>query len=245
MGILARFRNVMKANVNGLLNKSNHPEQDVKAYIRDLSSDLGSVKAETAAVQADESRAKRALDECSAGIAKLLRYAEKFAEAGEDDKALRMLEQKAKQVEQHEGLRIAYERAAAKAEMMQRMQEKLTADMARLEARQAELNGKLSEARSREQALNGDNAAGAAFAAMEAKAQQALNEAEALAELRSQRDPEDLDVLIAELERKAAEGSTGGGTGTDAGTGAASQAAGQVPSAQQELAAIKDHLRTR
>ena len=66
MGILSRFRDVMKANVNSLLARTEDPEKTVNEYMRSLSSDLGQVKAETAAVLSEESRAKRALDECSA-----------------------------------------------------------------------------------------------------------------------------------------------------------------------------------
>lgn len=231
MGILSRFRDVMKANVNHVLARSQDPEKTVNEYMRSLSSDLGQVKAETAAVLSDESRAKRALDECSAEIKKLQRYAEKSAESGDEAKARGFLEKKAAQTEKRNELQAVYDRASAKAEMMKHMHEKLVADMEQLEARHTELKGRMAAA-NRQQQANERNAsaanANAALKAMEDKANQALNEAEALAELRAGAQEDDLDVLIAQLEQQM---------NAEAGNNA------QVtPSPEEELAAIQKKL---
>ncbi|SDM26243.1 phage shock protein A (PspA) family protein [Paenibacillus sp. OK060] len=231
MGILSRFRDVMKANMNHVLARAQDPEKTVNEYMRSLSSDLGQVKAETAAVLSDESRAKRALDECSAEIKKLQRYAEKSAESGDEAKARGFLEKKAAQTEKRNELQAVYDRASAKAEMMKHMHEKLVADMEQLEARHTELKGRMAAANAQQQA-NERNAsaanANAALKAMEDKANQALNEAEALAELRAGAQEDDLDVLIAQLEQQM---------NADAGNNA------QVtPSPEEELAAIQKKL---
>ena len=63
MGILKRFKDIMSSNVNALLDKAEDPVKMVDQYLRDLESDLGKVKAETAAVMAEETRAKRQLKE--------------------------------------------------------------------------------------------------------------------------------------------------------------------------------------
>lgn len=231
MGILSRFRDVMKANVNHVLARAQDPEKTVNEYMRSLSSDLGQVKAETAAVHSDESRAKRALDECNAEIKKLQRYAEKSAESGDEDKARGFLEKKAEQAEKRNELQAAYDRASAKAKMMKHMHEKLVADMGQLESRHTELKGRMAAA-NRQQQANERNAsaanASAALKAMEDKANQALNEAEALAELRAGAQEDDLDVLIAQLEQQM---------NAEAGNNA------QVtPSPEEELAAIQKKL---
>ena len=70
VGILSRFKDVMKVNVIALLDRTEDPEKTVDTYMRDLNTDLGKVKAETASVLSDERRAKRALDECSSEIKK-------------------------------------------------------------------------------------------------------------------------------------------------------------------------------
>lgn len=234
MGILSRFRDVMKANVNHMLSRAEDPEKSVNEYMRNLSSDLGQVKAETTAVLSDESRAKRALDECSAEVKKLQRYAEKSAESGDEDKARNFLEKKVKLVDKLNELQAAYERASAKAKMMKHMNDKLVADLGQLEARHAELKGRMADAKAHQQANERNASAGraeSALKAMEDKANQALNEAEALAELRAGAQEDDLDELIAQLERDM---------NADAGNNENAS-----PSADEELAAIQEKLKNK
>ena len=66
MGIISRFTTIMKANINDLLDKCEDPAKMVDQTLRDLNEDLAKVKKETAAVMAEETRAKRELDECIA-----------------------------------------------------------------------------------------------------------------------------------------------------------------------------------
>ena len=77
MGILTRFKDIMAANINALLDKAEDPEKMIDQYLRNLESDLGKVKAETASIMAEEARAKRELDECNEEISKYQSYAEK------------------------------------------------------------------------------------------------------------------------------------------------------------------------
>lgn len=203
MGILSRFRDVMRVNIGGLLERAEDPEKTIDEYMRQMHRDLGQVKAETAAVQAEESRAKRALDECGAEVRKLQRYAEKAAESGDEERALKFLEQKAQQAERLGELQAAYEQSAANAAQMKQMQDKLAADLSELEARRTALKAKLAEAGRLQQTHAGASAGGveAAFRAAEEQADRALNEAEALAELRDGARKDDLDELIAQLEK--------------------------------------------
>lgn len=76
-GIMKRFGDIMSANLNALLDKAEDPEKMVDQYLRNLESDLGKVKAETAAVMAEETKCKRQLDECNEEIAKMQRYAKR------------------------------------------------------------------------------------------------------------------------------------------------------------------------
>ena len=71
MGILTRFKDIMASNINALLDKCEDPEKMIDQYMRNLESDLGKVKAETASVMAEETRAKRELDECTEQINKM------------------------------------------------------------------------------------------------------------------------------------------------------------------------------
>ncbi|WP_028551955.1 PspA/IM30 family protein [Paenibacillus sp. UNC451MF] len=206
MGILSRLRDIMKVNINSLMEHNNDPEKTIDEYMRTLNSDLGKVKSETAAVLADERRAKTHLDECSAEIKKLQRYAEKSVEAGNEDDALKFLENKAKLGERLTELQAAYDLASTNAANMKQMQDKLISDLGQLEARQIELKGKLDAAKLQQGVNSGRSSSEdvqASFRAMEEQADLALNEAEALAELRAGTKADDLDTLFAQMEKNS------------------------------------------
>ena len=61
MGILTRFKDIMSANINALLDKCEDPEKMIDQYMRNLESDLGKVKEETASVMAEQKRCNREL----------------------------------------------------------------------------------------------------------------------------------------------------------------------------------------
>lgn len=196
MGILERFRDLMASNINAALDRSGNVEKTLNEYMRSVTSDLGKVKAETAAILAAESRARRALDECRSEIAKLQRYAEKSVQSGNESQAMRFLEQKAAETERVEALQAAYDAAALNAANMKQLQEKLTADIGVLENRRAAIKGKLAAAEA-QQKLNAagsvDGAGASMLDALEEKADRAYDEAVALAELR-QGAKDDLDA---------------------------------------------------
>ncbi|MGG4207642.1 PspA/IM30 family protein [Paenibacillus jamilae] len=199
MGILSRFRDIMKMNVNALVDKVGDPERTIDDYMRNLNSDLGKVKAETASVLADERRAKRALDECKAEIKKLQHYASKSVEAGNEEEARKFLERKGLQAEKLEQLQTSYDLASTNAVNMKQMQEKLVSDMGQLEARRAELKGKMAIAKA-QQTLNSMGSKNSAFEVMEEQVNRAYDEAMAIAELRAG-TKDDLDALFAQYEK--------------------------------------------
>ncbi len=201
MSMWTRFRDVMKANVYHLLERSNDPAQTARQSIAQFTSDLGQIKAETAAVLAEESRAKRALDESSSEMNKLQRYAEKSVQNGDEVGALRFLEKKASLAAKYAERQAAYERAHAKLLAMNEMQTKLVADLDKLQTRYTELQGRMNQAKLQMADTNANASAASALDAMEQQANQAMHEAEAWAEVRGGgQQEEDLDVLIARLE---------------------------------------------
>ena len=112
MGILSRFKDIMSANINALLDKAEDPEKMIDQCLRNLNSDLGKVKSETAAVMAEEARAKRALDECNDEILSMQSYAVKAIQAGNEEDAKKFLEKKATLTTKQQGLQEAYNMAA-------------------------------------------------------------------------------------------------------------------------------------
>ncbi len=187
--ILKRFSDIMSANINALLDKAEDPEKMVDQYIRDIEEDLGKVKAETAAVMAAETKAKRELDECTADVAKMQKYAEKALLAGNENDARAFLEKKSKLAAQQATLQQGYDLASANAAKMKNMHDKLVRDMQDLESRRAAIKSKLAVAKTQEKmnklgsSISGAGEALSAFDKMEEKANRMLDEANALSEL--------------------------------------------------------------
>ena len=206
MGIIARFKDIMAANINALLDKCEDPEKMIDQYLRNLESDLGKVKAETASVMADEKRTKRELDECNAEIEKFQNYAVKAVEAGNDDDARQFLEKKNQLVAKQTSLQQTYDLAFANATKMRQMHDKLVKDIDELNDRRDAIKAKMAVAKT-QQRLNeiGASVVGAennmtAFARMEAKADKMLDEANAMTELNTDTEAANINNLAAKYE---------------------------------------------
>lgn len=206
MGVLQRFKDIMASNINALLDKAEDPEKMIDQCLRDLNSDLGKVKAETAAVMADEQRAKRELDECSAEIAKMQSYAEKAVLAGNDADAKTFLTKKADLANKQAALQQAYDLAAANSMKMRQMHDKLVKDINELNARRETIKAKVRVAKAQERindmgsSMGGAEASMSAFDRMEAKANAMLDKANAMAELNSSAEADSLDDLAAKYD---------------------------------------------
>ncbi len=189
MGIIQRFADIMSANINALLDKAEDPAKMIDQYLRNLQDDLANVKEETATVMAEEKRCERELKECTAEIAKLQAYAEKAVLAGNDNDAKQFLMKKTALVEKQAGLQQAYEAAAANSSKMKQMYDKLCSDISTLNARKDAIKAKVAVAKTQEKINKiGSSIQGAAdnlsaFDRMEARANQMLDKANAMAEL--------------------------------------------------------------
>lgn len=189
MGILTRFKDIMSANINALLDKAEDPEKMIDQCLRNLNNDLGKVKSETAAIMADEQRARRKLDECTDEINKIQNYAAKAVSAGNDNDARLFLEKKQNLVTKQAELQQLYDSAHANSENMRAMNDKLVKDIAALEERRNTIKAKMNIARTQEhinKMVSGPSSADSsisAFERMEEKADQMLDRANALAEL--------------------------------------------------------------
>ena len=183
MGILTRFKDIMSANINALLDKCEDPEKMIDQYMRNLESDLGKVKAETASVMAEETRCKRELDECTADVAKYQSYAEKALKAGNEADARTFLEKK---------------------------QQLVSKQATSLEARRVAVKAKVAAAKAQERinkvgsSVNSVGTSMDAFGKMEAKANKMLDEANAMAELNQTQLEADVDSLAAKYDAEPA-----------------------------------------
>lgn len=204
-GILSRFKTIMEANINALLDKAEDPVKMADQLARDLEKDLGEVKAETVSVMAEEKRAKRAYDEGVAEVEKLQRYAEKAVLAGNDADAKVFLSEKAAKAANLESLKGAWDLAAANAAKMREMHDKLTEQLKQVEDRKAAIRAKAAMVKSQQKAneiksdLGGSSLA--AFDALEEKLNRKLDEAEAATELNTKKD--DMADLMAKYDDDA------------------------------------------
>ena len=182
MGIISRFKDIMSANINALLDKCEDPEKMIDQYMRNLQSDLGKVKAETASVMADEQRAKRELDECTAEINKLQAYAEKAVAAGNDDDARQFLAKKQTLVTKQQAFQQTYTLAADNAAKMRQMHDKLVNDINELDSRRDTIKAKMKVAKAQQTVNKMTSGMGKAENSLSAF-DRMLDEANAMAEL--------------------------------------------------------------
>ncbi len=202
MGILERFTDIVKANINDLLDRCEDPSKMIDQYLRDLTESLAEVKKETAGVMAEESRARRLLDDNASEIAKYDGLARKALAAGNEGDARTFLAKKQQLAEKASGLQTTYDTAHENAQKMRQMHDKLVNDIEALRSRREMIKAKVSVAKTQQrvnQFTGADKAAGAmsAFDRMEAKADSMLDRANAMASL----NEKPLDEA-AELEKK-------------------------------------------
>ena len=135
MAILERFTDIIKANINELLDKCEDPAKMIDQYLRDLTEDLAEVKKETAAVMAEEIRAKRMLDDNAAEMQRYENLAGKALQAGNEGDARVFLGKKQQLGEKAAGLQATYDAAHANAQKMRQMHDKLVGDIETLNSR--------------------------------------------------------------------------------------------------------------
>ena len=210
MGMLDRFADIIKANVNDLLDRAEDPAKMVDQYLRDLAESLAEVKEETAGVMAEEARCARAVSENRAEVEKYEGLARRALQAGNEDDARTFLTKKQKLEAAGEGLAAAAAAAHENAEKMRAMHDKLVSDIEELRGRREAIKAKVAVAKTQDKVNRvssaGDGAAAAmsAFDRMEAKADEMLDRSNAMSEL----DAEPIDAAAALEEKYAAAGAT-------------------------------------
>ncbi len=196
MGILQRFSDIMRSNVNAVLDKCEDPAKMVDQTLLDLRRDLAEVKKETASVMATEKNAKRLVDDCQASIKKYETVARHALSASSEADARTLLAKKQELESQLPGLQTNYDAASANASKLREMHDKLVRDIESLEGRKAAVKAKVATAKAQQRvnkAVAGMSSAASvsAFERMEAKANQMLDAAEAEAELNKKTDTAD------------------------------------------------------
>ncbi|MCM1387814.1 MAG: PspA/IM30 family protein [Bacillus sp. (in: Bacteria)] len=213
MGVITRFKDIMAANFNALLDRCEDPEKMIDQYLRNLEQDFAKVKAETAAIMAEEKSAKRKLDECESEIAKMAEYAKKAVAAGNDNEARQFLSKKAELTQKQEVLAKDYEMACDNSAKMRQMHDKLESDISSLKSRREMLKAKVKVAETQKKmsqmgsSLESAGSNMAAFDRMEEKVNKMLDEADALNELNKEPESNDIDALTRKYDANSASSS--------------------------------------
>ncbi len=187
MSILNRFATIMSSNFNAVLDKLEDPSKMIDQILRDLDKELNNVKSQTAAVMADEARARRQLDELVEDINKMEEYAGKAVLAGNDSDALKFLQEKSRKEQNlesaNQSLRIAEENSAK----MKQMHDKLQGQIKELNDRKSNIKANIAAANAQDKInrLTSDTSSVSmdSFRRMEEKAQRMLDEANARQQL--------------------------------------------------------------
>lgn len=212
--IFTRFKDIMSSNINALLDKAEDPEKMIDQYLRDLESDLGNVKANAAAVMAEEKRCQREFDENKENIQKMEDYAKKALQAGNEEDARKFLQSKAGFEAKIDTLSASLEMAKSNAQKMRDMHDKLVSDIRELKERQNEIKAKITMAKTREKMNNMTSKSFdssdtlSAFDRMEQKANEMLDKAEAMESLNASAKEEDIDNLMNKYDTKSATNDT-------------------------------------
>ena len=189
MRILSRFNDIIKANINALLDKAEDPAKMIDQYLREMTDDLAEVKGETASVMAEETRTMRLADENQAQVDKYDALARKALQAGNETDARVFLARKQELEAAGAGLKTAYAAAHENAVRMREMHDKLARDIETLKSRRQSIKAKVTVAKTQEKinelssASEKVNGAMGAFERMEEKANAMLDEANAMSEL--------------------------------------------------------------
>lgn len=213
MGIISRFTDIMSANINALLEKSEDKNADklLQKYLMDAKNDLGRVKSETAAMIAEERACERRLSECNEQIAKYEKYAMSAVRAGNDEDARKFLTQKNQLEQNRTGLQAAYDAAKDNSAKMRQMTDKLTSDIQEAQGKLDTLKSRLSIAQAQEKRAKMMTQLGGGmdgFDSLADKVQKRIDKADAMVELNSGTSA---DRELADLEKKYA----GGASNTD------------------------------
>ena len=224
MSMLQRFKDIMSSNINALLDKAEDPEKMIDQMIRNLQSDLGKVKSETATVMAEEARLNRQLTELKAEEEKMITYAKKALQAGSDDDAKLFLEKKNSIQNKASEVETRLISARQNSQNMKAMHDKLSSQVDDLNARKNDIKAKIQQAKLQEK-MNTmtSSVTGAAsiskFDEIEEKANAMLDKANAMQELNQVNDG-GIDDLMSKYD-----------SATDS-----------TSSVDDELAALKDSL---
>lgn len=194
MGIISRFTEIMKSNINAQLDKCEDPSKMIDQTLRELKEKFAEVKKETAGVMAAEKEADRAVQECEEQIRKYNLAAENALKANNEEDARTILSRKQPFVDNLVNLKKTQVVAKENSDKMRQMYNKLANDIQMLETKRNGIKATVAAAKTQEKMnkiSSGSKRSMASletFDRMEDKANRMLDSAMAEAELSADMD---------------------------------------------------------
>jgi phage shock protein A len=149
-GILSRMGDIMKANINALLDKCEDPAKMIDQLLREARENLAEVKQESANVIAQETAALRQLEKERADVLQYTKATKKALAEGNEEDALKLADRVAKEEAEVAQAEKVYAMCKENADNMRAMFKKLTADVQLLEGKRANLKGLVAASKAQE-----------------------------------------------------------------------------------------------
>ena len=202
MALLERVSTLVRANLNDLIDKAEHPEKMIKQVILDMQNQMLQVKTQVAIAIADQHLLEKKQKENEDKVAEWMRKAELAVDKQQDDLARAALQRVESYRELCDG--FAQQIIDQKAQVenlktaLRQLEQKLVeanakADLLIAQHRRAKAVGKASDAK-----MAGGNGAGAAFDRMKRKVAQE----DALSHAKSELAADDIEGRLAALEKE-------------------------------------------
>lgn len=138
MGTFSRFRHVVSANVNALLERAEDPEKMLKALVREMEDALGEAREAAAGISAERKQLERRIEQLDEETAEWQVRAEKALDKGHEDLARQALARKMTLTEEQQSCRESLQQAQSSVGQIE-------ADIQRLEERLKQAKAKQKE----------------------------------------------------------------------------------------------------
>lgn len=205
MGIFSRFTDVIKANVNDLLDKAEDPEKMIKQMVLEMEESVNKATLGVAQSIANEKSLQRKVDKARESESKWHDKAKQALEAGREDLAKQALEKRATFTKQAEDLAPSLEAAKTTTEKLRTQLGELKAKLEEARTRKSTLIARSQSAKAQKQISQSFSGVGSdafsKFDKFESKVESMEAEADAFSELSG--DDTSLEAEFKSLETSA------------------------------------------
>ena len=197
-GMFARMADIVKSNINELLDRAEEPEKMIRQMVREMEDAVGKATASVGTALANQKRLERQRNEKMNQAEDWQRKAEISVKSGEEGLARQALERKNVYRKAADDLSPAVEEARQTAEQLKEQLRELKGKLEEARTRQGTLAARHQAARARAELAQSMNGIGSdAFSSFE-RFEQKVEQSEAVAEAHT-----DIAGELAEVEREA------------------------------------------